>query len=333
MTPNNSIDHTLLIRYLEDKDQLNADEQAQVNQWLQQNPKNRTELESLRNVWEQASLASLLKQVDSKADWPKTWAKMQSEAPQARVRQLPFYRQRVWQVAASVALLLLSVWGIKEFWQSAPSRLEYYTIVAQDSTTMVNLPDGSQVYLNENSRLSYTKDFGKGNRTVQLEGEGYFEVVSNSEAPFFVHTDPTTVRVVGTSFNVNSSGQAVKVTVNSGKVAFSHQKDTLLLTPDEVGIYQPGVALQELVNSDQNYLSWKTGVLRFNNIYLPQIAQDLERHYQVPIQLDDEALNHLRLTSTFQNQPLEAVLEEISMVLDIQYSHENNQILFFIAKP
>ncbi|WKN43146.1 FecR family protein [Tunicatimonas pelagia] len=334
MAPDNPVDPTLLVRYLEDKNQLSPDEQNQIEQWIQQTPQNQEGFEKLRIIWEQANQASIIKKVDAQADWPKVWAKIPSKSKPTPTRQLPFYQQRVWQIAASVALLLISIWGIRTVWHTeSPAELATYTLVAQDSIRVINLPDGSQVFLNETAQLSYQEDFGEQNRTVHLTGEGYFEVVSNPAVPFFVHTTPTTVRVVGTSFNVNSADEAVKVTVNSGKVAFSHQRDTLLLTPNEVGIYQPGKAMQESMNNDENYLSWKTDVLRFDDAPLSQVAEDISRHFQASVQLEDEALEQLRFTSVFQQPSLATVLEEISMVLDIQYTQERNQIKFFITNP
>ncbi|MEM6841379.1 MAG: FecR domain-containing protein [Bacteroidota bacterium] len=334
MKSNNSIDHLLLIRYLDAKDQLSVEEQAQIEQWTQQSAENQAEWKALKQLWEQTSQASHLRQIDPQAKWLEVWNKMQAEdkAVSAPVRSLPVYRQRVWQIAASVALLLTTAWV---FWQERQpsSELLVHTFIAQDSVEVITLPDSSQVYLNEDAQLSYQEDFGKRNRTVHLKGEGYFEVVSNPESPFFVHIDPTTVRVVGTSFNINSLDQAVKVTVNSGKVAFSHQEDTLMLTPDEVGLYADGEPLREFVNTDPNYLSWKTGTLRFDDTPLSQVAQDIARHYQVSIQLEDEAISELQITSVFQNEPLESVLEEISALLDIRYTLENNQINFFISNP
>ena len=332
MEPNNSIDHLLLIRYLNAKEQLSNSERAQVEQWIQQNSDNQAEWQSLKQLWAQAGQDNHFQQIAAQVDWSGVWAKMQVEdqSVSTPVRSLPLYQQRVWKIAASFALLLTAAWVFWQTWQTSSVELATYTFTAQDSVEVVTLPDGSQVHLNEHARLSYQDDFGEDSRTVQLEGEGYFEVVSNPESPFYVHTNPTTVRVVGTSFNINSLDQTVKVTVNSGKVAFSYQKDTLMLTPDEVGLYTEGEPLQEFINTDPNYLSWKTDILRFDDTPLSQVAQDITRHYEVNIQLEDEVLKELQITSIFQNEPLEAVLEEISALLDIQYTLENNQITFFI---
>ncbi|MEM9671015.1 MAG: FecR domain-containing protein [Bacteroidota bacterium] len=329
MKQNNSLDPTLLIRYLEAKEQLSPNERAEVIQWIQQSPENQQEWEQLKELWEKSGQASHITQVDEESDWYKVWQKMQTPTDPASVRKIPQSYRWVWQVAAAVALLITTIWGVQQFNSSKPTQSARYSYVAQDSLLLVNLPDGSQAYLNEGSELSYNEGFGSQTRTVQLVGEGYFEVVSNATIPFFVHADSTTVRVVGTSFNVKQDGQEIKVTVNSGKVAFSHHQDTLLLDPDEVGIYQPGLQLQELKNSDSNYLSWKTGTLRFDDTLFPQVVRDIARHYKVTVQIDNQALRDLQLTSTFQHQSLATVLEEIAIVLDINYTYQDKHITFF----
>ncbi len=332
MEQNNSLDPTLLIRYLEAKEQLSSEEQAAVIQWIRRSPENRQEWEQLQKLWEQSGQVGHLSELDTEADWQQVWQKMQSypDPEAALVKEMPRSRRWMWQIAAAVALLVTTIWGVQQFRIIAPAPLAQYNYVAQDSLLQVALPDGSQVYLNEGSELTYYKGFGEDTRSVQLAGEGYFEVVPNATLPFLVQADSTTVRVVGTSFNVKQAGQAVRVTVNSGKVAFSHQKDTLLLTPDEVGVYQSGLALRELVNDDPNYLSWKTGTLRFDDIPFSQVIRDIARHYQVTIHTESPELQELRLTSAFRQQPLAVVLEEVAMVLDINYTYEDNQITFFI---
>lgn len=332
MEQNNPLDPILLIRYLEAKEQLSPEEQAAVLQWIQYSPENRREWEQLCELWEQAGQVGPLSELDTQADWMLLWNKMQG-VPQkaaAPVRKLSAVYRWGWQVAAVVTLLIVTIWGVRQLNSPDATQLAQYNYVAQDSLLPIALPDGSQAYLNQGATLTYNEDFGKQTRTVQLIGEGYFEVVPNAAIPFFVRADSTTVRVVGTSFNVKQVGQEVKVTVNSGEVAFSYQEDTLLLTPDEVGTYQPGSQLQESTNSDINYLSWKTGTLRFDDTLFPQVVQDIARHYKIAIQIENQALRELRLTSTFQRQPLSAVLQEVATVLDINYTHKGNQITFFI---
>ena len=323
MEPQDALDPTLLLRYLEAPHQLTADERAQVEQWLRSNPQHPEELDQLRQLWGQSAKARPWETLDTGADWTTVWARMQR--PSAAVRTLnPPSRFTVWRVAATVALVLTTIWAVWQF--ASPIFLDtQQTYVAQDTVLTVTLPDGSQVFLNQAARLSYEDDFGQQTRTVHLDGEGYFEVAHNPTAPFIIHTGQTRVRVVGTTFNVRQQDQAVKVTVSSGKVAFSHQQDTVLLTQNEVGVYQDE-GLREFANHDPNYLAWKTGVLIFNDTPLAQVVQDLTRYYRVPMRIDNDQLNDLTFTSTLNRQPLEEVLAELQATLDIDYTYQNHQV-------
>ncbi|MGB3852500.1 MAG: FecR domain-containing protein [Tunicatimonas sp.] len=317
-----TLDPTLLLRFL--KAELSADEREQIEQWWAGSPQRRAELEQLRQLWEQSGQARGLAQVDAAADWPQVWNRMQ-EAPAAPIRSATSRRSFFWRVAAAVALLITTAWTGWQFAQRADSVTFAQTYEAKDTVTTVSLPDGSQVYLNQGARLTYGEDFGTQTRTVQLTGEAYFEVSHNPAIPFLIRTAATTTRVVGTTFNVRTEDQVVRVTVTSGKVAFSHRQDTVLLTQNEVGLYE-NKTLRKQTNDDPNFLSWQTGVLTFDSTPLAAVVGDLERHYQVPIEVANATLNSLTLTSTFQRQPLEEVLEELRLTLDVDYTYQNNQI-------
>ena len=325
MEPQDTLDPTLLLRYLEAPHQLTADEQAQMEQWLRGNPQHPEELDRLRQLWEQSAQARPLETLNTKADWATVWSRMQR--PSATTRTLKTSsRFTFWRVAAAIALLLTTVWVLWQF--ASPAFLNnQQAYVAQDTVMTVTLPDGSQVYLNEAAHLTYEDDFGKQTRTVRLEGEAYFEVAHNPATPFLIHTEQTTVRVVGTTFNVRADDQAVKVTVRSGTVAFSHQEDTVLLTQNEVGEYQDE-GLRVFENNNPNYLAWKTGLLIFDDTPFRQVVQDLSGYYRIPMRIANDTLDDLTFTSTLNRQPLEEVLEELQMTLNIDYTYQANQVTF-----
>ena len=321
-----TLDAELLSGYLHGT--LTISEETRLTQWLQQSPRHQQALNEARLLWEQAGRVGHLHRLNVEGDWSKVAARINQPA---REVALPVYRRRTFrQLAAAVVLLVVAAWAMF-YWQTSHDPLLATTtiVVAEDTITNVTLPDGSQVFLNTAARLSYQHDFNTDTRTVVLSGEGYFEVAHNPAVPFLIHTDQTIVRVVGTTFNVNAADSAVRITVNSGKVAFSHQYDTLTLTRDAVGVFrQDTQTLRTFHNDSPNYLAWKTGKLTFNNTPLQQVVQDLQKHYRVPIQITNEELKALTFTGAFDQQPLEEVLLELSTVLDAHYSYQNNQIIF-----
>ncbi|MCG8387277.1 MAG: DUF4974 domain-containing protein [Cytophagales bacterium] len=323
---NNDIE-ILLLRYLESKDQLSATEMARIEEWFSQDPKHQDQFNELKLLWERAGKAAVFQELDVAAGWDEVWDKMQANPSKVvKMRKSRSYAGFL-KIAATVAFLVTAGWLVWQLGFKRSADAPMMTHSAVDSVMYVSLPDGSQVTLNKNAMISYAPGFGEENRVIHLKGEGYFEVAHDPAVPFLIFMAQTTVRVVGTAFNVLEDKEGVKVTVSAGKVAFSHEQDTLFLTQDEVGQYS-NTSLQAYTNHDLNYKAWKTGVLEFDETPLQQVIHDLQRHYNITITIQDPGLKDLTFSSTLDNQALEEVLEELHIVLDIQYSHQNDQVTF-----
>jgi ferric-dicitrate binding protein FerR (iron transport regulator) len=167
---------------------------------------------------------------------------------------------------------------------------------------------------------------------VRLEGEGFFEIARNENSPFLVNAgDEAVVRVLGTSFNLRTDPENKKVFLNvlSGKVAFypkGKKKEAGIIGRDEHAVCEKGAIVQDL-NLDLNFLSWKTNILEFDNTPLPEVVEQLGRHYATEFSLIDAGLDTLALTGTYKQQSMEEVLDEISILLEIDFSEVDGNIL------
>lgn len=150
------------------------------------------------------------------------------------------------------------------------------------------LPDGSKVWLNAASSLTYPEVFLGKDRKVKLSGEAYFEVAKNKEMPFVVKTEAQDVEVLGTHFNINSymDNQTVKTTLLEGRIKVSNNQYTQILKPGDQSIAKAnGSSLIKLfhgVDTDDE-TAWKNGQFRFNNADLKNILNQLERWYDIKI--------------------------------------------------
>ena len=170
------------------------------------------------------------------------------------------------RIAASV-LLLLAI-GIPTLWyginrnNNASSELMQFS---EKGVKTVDLPDGSRVFLNEGSEIHYPENF-KQDRRVNLDGEAFFEVMSDPVNPFNVRSGKVIVSVLGTSFNVKEGGQQedVEVFVESGKVkmAMDNSNEFITLETGDVGVAEAST-LSRSKQSDPNYISWKTKDFKF----------------------------------------------------------------------
>ena len=194
-------------------------------------------------------------------------------------------------IGVAASLLLLVFFIFDGFWASN----EYE--IAEEETIQINLSDGSTVWLNKNSKLKYPEDFREDIRTVQLDGEGYFEVNPNAGWPFVIEAGHSKIKVLGTSFSVrNHDDGPQEVAVNSGKVSFQvSDAKFILLEANEIGIYD-NIELTKSVITSDNQFAWKNKRLQFKGKPLESVILDLERYFDTQIVIEN---NHL-LSCSFQ---------------------------------
>jgi len=196
------------------------------------------------------------------------------------------------------------------------------------------LPDGSMVVLREGATISYPKTFNKKERAVTLNGDAYFDVQPDKDRPFRIQTVRATLEVIGTSFLVNSNKQYDRLVVTIGKVAFINREATAerhIISASEAAVLdKSGFNMQEV--KDSNYLSWQTGILQFDNTPIDRVAAELADHYNRYIQPDSTLLDRPELyaiTARFEKQPLEQVLEELKLLVNIRYRKQQDTIILF----
>lgn len=200
-------------------------------------------------------------------------------------------------------------------------------VEAENGISTVDLPDGSRVYLNKGGRISYPDEFS-GGRNVNLEGEAYFEVMSDPADPFIVRSGNVVISVLGTTFNVKGSegNTGVEVYVESGKVQVSVEESGafLMLEPGELCVAADG-NLSSHQQSDANYMSWRTKDFTFMNEDLGQVLLELENAYHVSINAGDSLVRDLRITSTYRAQSIDAILQTIGTAFGFNVHKKGNE--------
>lgn len=207
----------------------------------------------------------------------------------------------------------------------------------QGSRTQMTLPDGTKVWLNAGSKISYSQSFGLVNRLVLLAGEGYFEVAHNEELSFSVESENVRVKVLGTKFNFRDypSDAEATVSLTEGSVAMNsqqHPADEQLLKPGQRATVdkQTGkirVEEYEVANATQ----WTSGKLIFDGEPLQEIVKTLERSYNVKITIADNRLLTLRFYGDFlrQEQTLSEVLDALAATGKIKYNIKGKDVTLY----
>lgn len=183
----------------------------------------------------------------------------------------------------------------------------------------VTLGDGTRVWINGGSKLTYPENFRGALREITLEGEAFLEVAHDTERSFLVHTGNIKTQVLGTSFNVKaySDESFVKVDVLTGKVGVvAPAAKTVFLTPaEEVLINKKDHSAIKKQMVDINALtSWKDGELVFKNMMLPEVLSTLQRRFNVELKADDN-LAKCSISANFTKVSLQNIMVIISRIV------------------
>ncbi|MFP4488474.1 MAG: FecR family protein [Bacteroidales bacterium] len=273
-----------------------------------------------------------IKEKSEKADVNKAWEKLYNRLDSDKLikgAKRNILTEPAFRIAASIILIIgLSVTGIYYLAEGfGNGRTRVITAGADHKNVRVDLPDGSVAFLNRESNLEYPNRFGKESRTVKLEGEAFFEIGHEADRPFIIDAGKANITVLGTSFNVNTNNNSVEVFVTEGKVMLesADKLNSLTIEPGDIGSITDNSASKD-INIDPNYLSWKTEILKFDGDSLGKVFSDLQKVYNIDIELEDEAINERRLTSTsiFNKQSPETIIRIICTTFSLEYDKQGN---------
>jgi ferric-dicitrate binding protein FerR (iron transport regulator) len=191
--------------------------------------------------------------------------------------------------------------------------------------------DGSKAYINADSRIRYPKQFGLLDRKIFLEGEAYFVVSANASRPFVVEMEKTSIRVLGTSFNVAAypDEDFIRVSLDEGRInMISAAKKNNYLNPGEKIIYNKHTDSCTIIRAadTQSVSLWKNDVITFRDASLQEVIKVLNRWYNVPFVVDDPRAHTYSYTFTSENTLLEKVLLDLEKIAPVRFIHDNDTV-------
>ncbi len=198
----------------------------------------------------------------------------------------------------------------------------------------ITLSDGTVVKLNSGTKLEFPNTFSGDNREVTLEGEAFFDVAKNPDSPFIINLKDLKVTVLGTSFNIDSYGDEndVSVAVVSGKVAVSPnemawKENTSHLTKNQVLTYnKTNKSIKTELKDVSDLIAWKDKTLVFNNADLPSIEKELEKWFDVEIEVKVKEGEAVSFSGRYVNQSMVSVLEGICFSSNLHYEINDNKV-------
>jgi ferric-dicitrate binding protein FerR (iron transport regulator) len=195
----------------------------------------------------------------------------------------------------------------------------------------IELADGTEVHLNASSTLRFPFIFPGKTREVYLEGEAYFIVAKNTKQPFIVHTSSTSVKALGTAFNINSYDSSMVVTSLVQGAAVTDVGDTLDVTlkPGYEAIYRTGERFKVKRFDESVTLGWREGIYRFRNKNLQELEPVIQRWFGLKLAFSKQSMATMLYTGCLEkDKPVQDFLEQMANTLNIEYHIYDNTIHF-----
>nr|WP_295864832.1 FecR family protein [uncultured Chitinophaga sp.] len=263
-------------------------------------------------------------------------------------------RRYLWAAAVSTGLLLcMGAW----WWTSTKKNnnaIASEVTTRNGSRTSIQLADGTRVWLNAGSKLSYSKDFGKNDRSVTLSGEAFFDVAKQADRPFVIHTETMDIRVLGTRFNVRSYPQdkttEASLITGSIEAIVKHNATRIILKPSEKIVvlnHLPNVApaTRTTAAKEENPVtlshvsyyaaqttaitetSWMDNKLVFKDESFATLAQEMERFFGVKVRFGNPQPETLRFTGIFEQETVQQALNALQLTAAFRYEIQNDTII------
>lgn len=317
------INEDILIRYIDGM--LTEEEAAEVKNWRAASLENEKLLEQVYFTTQVASRLKVMRTVNPDEALSRFKSRIHKKEKRLALRQVLGVIQR------AAAVLFIPVFLLSAYLFIQQGQGNVRTLAVRTNPGVVSafdLPDGSKVWLNANSELRYPSDFNADTRTVELTGQGYFEVTKNAHKPFIVKADKDySVEVLGTSFNVSAykDESMIETTLVEGSVKLNvvsgGKRMTQMLKPNEKAEYQKGAGKIKVFGVNTEYdTAWKNGEIIFRNHPMDKELKTLERHYHVVFEVKDNEILKSIITARFKDEQLPQVLEYLKLASGIQYA-------------
>ncbi len=274
----------------------------------------------------------------------------------------PFYKR--WITYATVAAFFVSIIMLYPVVADRGKNKEITSLrpvneitINPGSRTKIQLPDGSQVWVNSGSNLTYDGNFKGSTREVQLDGEAYFDVVKDASRPFIVHTSGIDIKVLGTAFNVKAYKiePTIEATLIHGSIEVINKNrpgtPKVMLKPHEKLVYnkypvsdprdqradiiitEPAAYSITIKPLDKNIAdsnivetAWVYNKLSFEEERLEDLVLKMERWFNIKIIIENEKMKNYRISGSFVNETAEEALKELQFLVPFRYSIKNNEV-------
>ena len=321
---------------------ISHDEQHELDFLLESSPKNLEIYNQLHNTWQQTEFSFDSPLPDIEKEWLKFYKKIEVKEEKT-INKIVFSqlekfragfaatiqpRLRPAFIVLAALIIFISLIFVLKNRTLEPEFIEIFTVNKQRTTYVFS--DGSKVRLNCGSSIKFFKTFSDTTREVHLAGEAFFDVLKDKR-PFIVLTENARTTVLGTEFNIWARNNRTRIMVKDGKVRFglvTNATANVELIKNQMSCVKDDLLPQEPKNVDTDYLlGWLEDKLVFEKTTLIEILNELERTYDMSIELKNGKLENETITAVFDNSPIDTVLSSICLTLGINYEVESGRYI------
>lgn len=287
------------------------EEAMAVDEWKSGNESNKQEFYALWNAWNATS-----QHPHKIANIRAAWQEIQPLPKRLQAKYTILLR---WAVAAFV-IIGLAIPAALLFTGNKKNATQRTFTATHNKPGQLLLPDSSSVTISPGSSITYAAAFTGNERNVVLNGNGYFDIKPVANRPFVITTGALKIKVLGTSFHVSDTDTAIIVKVIDGRILMYSGEEQSIISAGQTGTY-----LKKEKRLAPEQLSF-----RFDNDDLEVVSATLSKAYQKKIIIRDPDIAFLKISSNFDNKPLDYILEVISTTLNIKYTtNPNNDEIYF----
>jgi len=296
-----------------------------VKEWMNENAVNKEYYNQLKKIWDNSKKLA----ADSTLDVGKAWERFQKRVAGQNETPKVLNRSRFSWMRIAASIILIAGLGIAAYFMMNDNEPKELVTQTEQNVLVDTLSDGSVITLNKRSTITYPSKFKGDTRAIALKGEAFFNVAPDKKKPFIISVDDVQVTVVGTSFNIKSENGSTEIVVETGIVQVTRSGKTVELIAGEkivISANDSNAAKEKVSDKLYNYYRSKEFVC--DDTPLWKLVQVVNEAYDTKIIIGRKELNDMRLTTTFNNESLEKVLEVIHLTFDITViKKEDGQII------
>jgi len=280
--------------------------------------------EQIKRIWEEVPNVKNYQEYDSK----RAFYELSKRIETNRKLKRRYITVTISGIAASI-LFVLGLWGLTKLQEDNLQQSAILFKTEAGNRSELVLPDGSKVWLNSQTQISYDPTFGKSSRNVSLSGEAYFDV-SHSNRPFIVDVKDFKVKVYGTTFNISaySNDNYIQTSLESGQISIKKEgKKELFVKPGQLIMYErKNSSFHSGMVDVEKYSAWRSNKMYLDNEPISELAKKLERQYNVVVTFKPESLGeNIHYSGVFTNENITEVLDAISIASDLKYTKKDNK--------